>query len=95
MFQNPLFNTNSTPKTIQTSTQLSCLPTIPNSYLFDNLRLNNEQLNNFKFNYSQQNSEQQQDFCVVCNDKAIGKHYGPFSSPKTQFELYMYMRNLW
>nr|CAD2178468.1 unnamed protein product [Meloidogyne enterolobii] len=78
MFQNPLFNTNSTPKTIQTSTQLQCLPTIPNSYLFDNLRLNNE-LNNFKFNYSQQNSEQQQDFCVVCNDKAIGKHYGAVS----------------
>nr|CAD2198589.1 unnamed protein product [Meloidogyne enterolobii] len=79
MFQNPLFNPNSTTQTIQTSTQLQCLSTIPNSYLFDNLRLNNEQLNNFKFNYSQQNNEQQQDFCVVCNDKAIGKHYGAVS----------------
>lgn len=84
MIQNPLFTTNTTTKTIQntnsilTSTQIHYLPTTPNSYFLDHFNLNNEQLNNFTLNYSQPSNEQL-DFCVVCNDKAIGKHYGAVS----------------
>ncbi|KAF7636345.1 hypothetical protein Mgra_00004331 [Meloidogyne graminicola] len=84
MLNNSLYFTNVTSNTTQNnnnnliSSQFQNFSTTPNSYLFDNSKLN---INNQKINLSDYSShiEQQDDLCVVCNDKAIGKHYGAIS----------------
>ena len=77
MFQNPLFITNTTTNqntNINLLPSQQSLPNTHNSFILDKLNNDHQNDNHFSFNYS--SPIEQQDFCVVCKDKAIGKHYG-------------------